>query len=420
MRWLDKTINYSFVIALLLSLSISGVRLEKIGDRVDILARDHGFDFTSWTLDAVWLKLAQNALGSPRYFSDFDQHQMVVQYIQLVRSIENTNHRIDLIYADPSIKDPQAASTDLRQQLADFTARQNALAPFAESVLQQQVAQVLTEQGLTNGGQPIPWVLYHTTPLPQDLIVSSRDKIQQETSYQLQPDLTVEQAANLENTVDKKLGVSSLVVEIGGLATYPTMIMRTTALDWISSTIAHEWTHLYLGERPLGVNYDSAPELRTMNETTASIAGDEIGRIVMKRYYPELTQDDPATPQLISQTTNPGSPADPPFDFRAEMHETRVTVDDLLAAGKIDEAETYMEQRRQVFWKHGYLIRKLNQAYFAFYGAYADVPGGPAGEDPVGPAVRALRQQSSSLKVFLERISQMTTFAELQKAVNEH
>ena len=49
-----------------------------------------------------------------------------------------------------------------------------------------------------------------------------------------------------------------------------------------------------------------------------------------------------------------------------------------------------MEQRRQLFVENGYYIRKLNQAYFAFYGAYADVPGGAAGEDPVGPAVRAL------------------------------
>jgi hypothetical protein len=67
--------------------------------------------------------------------------------------------------------------------------------------------------------------------------------------------------------------------------------------------------------------------------------------------------------------------------------------------------------------QHGYLIRKLNQAYFAFYGAYADTPGGAAGEDPVGPAVRALRQQSASLADFLNRISWMTSFDQLQAAV---
>jgi hypothetical protein len=76
-----------------------------------------------------------------------------------------------------------------------------------------------------------------------------------------------------------------------------------------------------------------------------------------------------------------------------------------------------MEARREIFWQNGYAIRKLNQAYFAFYGAYADVPGGAAGEDPVGPAVRALRSQSASLADFVNRISWMTSFQELQAAV---
>ena len=72
------------------------------------------------------------------------------------------------------------------------------------------------------------------------------------------------------------------------------------------------------------------------------------------------------------------------------MHKTRVNVDEMLADGKIDQAEDYMEARRQFFWENGYHIRKLNQAYFAFHGAYADTPGGTAGasEDPVGEAVR--------------------------------
>jgi hypothetical protein len=99
------------------------------------------------------------------------------------------------------------------------------------------------------------------------------------------------------------------------------------------------------------------------------------------------------------------------------MHETRVTADQMLAEGKIEEAETYMELRRQVFWENGYLLRKLNQAYFAFHGAYADVPGGAAGQDPVGPAVRALREQSDSLADFINTISWMTSFEQLQQAI---
>jgi hypothetical protein len=99
------------------------------------------------------------------------------------------------------------------------------------------------------------------------------------------------------------------------------------------------------------------------------------------------------------------------------MHATRVRVDQLLAEGKIEEAETYMEQRRVFFWEHGYLIRKLNQAYFAFYGAYADEPGGAAGADPVGAAVRLLRGKSTSLADFINRIAWMWRYDQLTKAV---
>jgi hypothetical protein len=131
----------------------------------------------------------------------------------------------------------------------------------------------------------------------------------------------------------------------------------------------------------------------------------------MERFYPELLPAPPA-PESAAEPDEPAPP--PAFDFRDEMRKTRVTVDELLAKGEIEAAEDYMEAQRQVFWDQGYRIRKLNQAYFAFYGAYADEPGGAAGEDPVGEAVRKLYANSPSLAAFLKRIAWMTSFEELQ------
>jgi hypothetical protein len=71
-----------------------------------------------------------------------------------------------------------------------------------------------------------------------------------------------------------------------------------------------------------------------------------------------------------------------------------------------------------LFWDMD-IASAMNQAYFAFYGAYADQPGGAAGSDPVGAAVRALRASSPSLAAFLNRIGWMTSFEQLQKAVGE-
>jgi len=191
------------------------------------------------------------------------------------------------------------------------------------------------------------------------------------------------------------------------------MVMRSTALDWLSDTIAHEWTHNWLTLQPLGLNYETSPELRTMNETTASIAGHEIAVVVLKHNYPEL-----AAGTLIQVISLPINSAQAGFNFNAEMHTTRVHVDELLAQGMITDAETYMEQRRLFFWQNGFAIRKLNQAYFAFYGAYADTPGGPAGEDPVGPVVRTLRAQSATLTDFLKTIARMDSFQQLQAAIS--
>jgi hypothetical protein len=344
-------------------------------------------------------------------------------------NVMNVESRIEQIYADPSITDKEAATELLRKQLDEYTARQTQLAPFAESILQSQLSEALSELGLTTAGQPIPQVLYHTTPTPRALIVSPRDRIAQIANISILPTLTLNDEIALEDNVARSLNVSTLVVGIGGVGVYPTMVMETTDLPWMLDTIAHEWTHNYLNLRPLGLNYSTSPELRTMNETTASIAGNEVGRYVLEKYYPEFIGLSQSRDSAVGLSRNligfnfPLLPSNsletPPFDFRAEMHTTRVTADALLAEGKIEEAESYMEQRRQFFWHNGYLLRKLNQAYFAFHGAYADVPGGAAGEDPVGPAVRALREQSDSLADFINTIAWMTSFNQLQQAIKQ-
>jgi hypothetical protein len=371
------------------------------------------FDFVTWTLDAFGVKLGQVALDTPYYFSETARHRVMVEYLHLMDSILQDENRLDIYYTDPSVKDPAAASAPLVDSLAHLYTRQRQIDPLAESILQEQISATLAELDLTTGGQPIPPVLFHMTPLPFNLVISPRNKIQQDTAISLIPDLPVDQQITLEDKVDHNLDVSSLVVPVGGIGSYPTMVERTTALDWLSDTVAHEWTHNWLTLRPLGLNYETSPELRTMNETTADIVGGEVGRALLKHYYPELVAE--YTSQAASLQLSPPK-AD--FNFNTEMHTTRVHVDELLAAKKITEAETYMEQRREVFFQNGYAIRKLNQAYFAFYGAYADVPGGAAGEDPVGPAVRALRAHSKSLSDFLKTIAEMTSFKQLQAAVS--
>lgn len=421
-RFLHIVDFLALAIAVVIAATSDAPRLTDTSDRVRVNTREIEFDYPNWVWNAAWTKFEQGAVGLPYLFNRGTNKQIVVEYLRTTQSLMQAEQEIEKIFADPAITDKEASSSYVRAQRDALTARQAELAPLAEATLQSQISDAFADLGLTTAGQPIPPVLYHISSTPLALIVSRRSKIEQIANISIEPTLTIDDQIKLEDKVAKSLDVSTLVVPTGGIGVYPTMVMETTDLSWTLNTIAHEWTHNYLSLRPLGMNYSTTPELRTMNETTASISGDEVGKYVLQKYYSELLPVNTTSSQNLTsydttalQSNNLDDP--PPFDFRAEMHETRVTADKLLAEGKIDEAEAYMEQRRQVFWKNGYLIRKLNQAYFAFHGAYADVPGGAAGEDPVGPAVRALRAQSNSLADFINRIAWMTSFQQLQQAI---
>ena len=404
------------LILLLLSQVVTSSRLSGPGTEAGAhfyTWRDE-FDYISWVANAALLKLGQSALGAERYINPDDQSQLVRNYMSLVRNIQDGERQLSDLYANPDQVSVQGQIQDLDSHLQDLYKNRSQLAPLAESILQDQVTWMFAEYGFTQAGQTVPPLQFHSTPLPWALIASPRDRIAQVDNISLRTELNLEDHIAIEDQVAKGLNLSTLVVPVGGIGVYPTMVAQTSDLNWLTQTIAHEWTHNYLTLRPLGLSYYQNQDLTTMNETTANIVGKEIGAAVITRYYPELVPPPPA-PAAQSPEQAPSQP--PAFDFQQEMHTTRVHVDELLADGKIDEAEFYMEMRRQFFWDHGYAIRKLNQAYFAFYGSYADIPVGAAGEDPVGAAVRELRAQSSTLIQFVHRMAWLTSFDGLQKVL---
>lgn len=409
--------NILLLLGLLLAQQRSEYDMTDPVERVRAYTRWQEFDYVTWTIDALKKKWEQSSINVWRYMNEDQQRDAVLAYLDLIDRFNQVENEITSIYANPDITDKTLAAADLltiRSQLEFNIQRQAAL---AESVLQRQISVVLAEMGLSLGGQPFPPPLYHVTPLPDALIVSPRKVIQQDADISIEPGLSLDHIDLLEQEVEKGLDVSALVVPIGGIGIYPTMVISTSDLSWLVEVISHEWIHNYLTLHPLGALYNSSPELRTINETTASLAGKEIGEAVLRRFYPEYLPPPPA-PVPQEELTPPSvrnKEERVQFNYQAEMRETRVTADALLAEGKIEEAEAYMESRRQTFWDNGYRIRRLNQAYFAFYGAYADVPGGAAGVDPVSAAVRMLRAESLSLADFIRQISWVTSFERLQR-----
>lgn len=415
-----KTIINNLVYILLgtILLSQSAIDPGNSLERVRAFTRMIEFDFISWTIDALNTKTIQTAISVPEYLDIEGQRNVVFEYLNLVSWINRTSAEADRIYANPDIADPDKEAAEINERLQILKSMEKRLKPIAESMIQAQVSATINEMDLAFGGQPIPPVLYHVSSLPDALIISPRNVIRQDQNISLDPDINKPEITQLEKNVEQELNVSALVVPVGGIGTYPTMVMSTTDLNWLVEVVAHEWTHNFLTLRPLGIRYMENEQMRTINETTANLAGKEIGAAVIQRYYPELAPEpQPALDESTPTTTT--EPEDPnKFDYTREMHKTRVHADGLLAEGKIEEAEEYMEARRVFFWENGYQIRRLNQAYFAFYGAYNDVPGGgAAGQDPVGPTVQELRKYSDSLADFLNRISWVSSFDELQQAL---
>jgi len=389
-------------------------------DRAQLYVRDMQFDFVGWTLNAIGAKLWQNSVDEQSFLSEENRATIVRNYFKLRARLEQVQAQIASQYADPNVADPTAATTKLRTQQTDLRAQMRAIQSLAEGILQEQLSVILAEQGLTTAGQPLPPVAFHLTDLPFAFILSPRDVIRQDANLDISGDLPLDQQVALEDKVSKSLNVSALVVPLGGIGTYPTMVGQNSDLPWVASVIAHEWTHNYLAFRPLGLNYNTSPALRTMNETTAEGIGAELGALLVQNYYPDLAPAPAGFRNFLRRDTAPavGPQLAPSFDFVAEMHDTRVTVDAFLAQGKVDEAESFMEARRRVMWDHGYQIRKLNQAYFAFYGAYASAGGGAAGSDPVGGAVKLLRRRSSSISDFVNTMATFSSFEELKAYLN--
>lgn len=391
-------------------------------DRLDVSSREAGlsvvlsnktFNLIGWMFRAGASKIGHELIAPQNNMRGVDQVAWVREYLRRVLEFHKTENDIQRAYVDPGVEDPEKASRSLREKRdairSEISARQN----IAESILQEQIESILREEGFAFGGQTMPPLRFRFTELPDVLIVSRRDRIEKIDQRELTTGLTVDAVDRIEREVDERFDVSSMVTPIGGYGTYPTMLPESSSLRFTLDTAIHEWVHNYLFFSDVGFNYNEDPVARTINETTATIVQRELTDRVLAKFYPDLLKADAST-----KTAALASDTFQEFNFNKAMRETRVRTDDLLAEGKVEEAERYMEERRALFVQNGYAIRKLNQAYFAFYGSYNAEPGGAptAGRDPVGPAVQALRARSATLGDFLRAVAKVRSLEDVERS----
>jgi hypothetical protein len=417
-----------FLLALLtLTLTTASIPSEQAFDlRLAPFIETQRFDWVGWETHAVleeigwWLHgyLTPDSQDSPTNLVEGGDE--VRAFLARQQSIAELENQIREALARLPQSSPVApfegapilppSLTPLERELEALRRQQEAAAPRVERIMAAQVAQVLVDEGLGTG-QAWPPVTFRFNDLPTYLVISPRDEIRNYRGVYMIPDIPETDRASLEASIEKALDVSALVVNVGGIGSWPTMVTDNASLHSLIDIVAHEWTHTYVLLRPLGLHYSDSRDLTTMNETVASIVGGEVADLVISRYYPELA------PPPVTQPKPPveeGSSTRE--DFNQAMRRIRLHVDELLADGRVGEAEAYMEAERQKLIAQGYDLRRLNQAYFAFYGSYAT---SPASVDPIGPWLRQLRAQSGSLKDFLDQVAQMRSLDDLLRALEE-
>ena len=392
-----RSLVITFSLALLLALAVAHDTLRLTP--VQQLSVRYHFNLVGWevaNLPAKWFHWLGNAAFPFRQESG-DRMEAVQEYFRLRQ--EAGALRGDL---DRAVATAEADASDLEQRLEDLQRQTEELRPQVEETLEAAITDLLREEDVPFGvgGFIFPPVDFALDRLPSWLVTSLRHRIQRMEDVLLAPGLPVREREALEERIARQEDISALVTGIGGISTYPA-ILSPNDLRNALVTASHEWLHNYLFLRPLGQRYNRDADMSSLNETTANIFGEELG----DRVFARLTGEVP-----LPRDRGPQAPCpEDRFCFDQEMCQTRQEVDRLLEEDKVEEAEAYMEQRRQVFVEQGYYIRKLNQAYFAFHGTYAD---SPASVSPIYEQLQEVRQASASLGAFIHTMDGISSYDE--------
>lgn len=393
-----------------------------------VAASPYLYNIVEWEFQnflSKWVhRLGEVLPGDP---DQAERQAAVEQYFQLGQE----ERRLARELREAAASDDVEARDKIQSSLSDLRAQRESIRADVEETIEAGISSVIVDEDLSTVGQFIfPPVDIRLGDPPKLLITSPRDRIERVHDVLLSIDVTLQEREAIESQLLTESDMAALVENIGGLATYPASIPTNQPMRWTFQATAHEWMHHYMFFRSLGQNMFKTGEMVTLNETVASIAGDEIGDLAYVLLGGELPVEVPAVP-----AEDVGEPADDVgdegdrddedvvdpddelvFDFNREMRETRLRVDDLLGQGKIEQAEAYMEERRLFFVENRYSIRKLNQAYFAFYGTYADTA---ASVSPIGDQLVRFRSFMPDVGTFVRTISGVSSYEEFLEMLSE-
>tara|TARA_Y100000996_G_C22533477_1_gene647383 strand:- start:476 stop:1768 length:1293 start_codon:yes stop_codon:yes gene_type:complete len=368
------------ILAYLLSSAIGSTTRES--DIIKNASEGYGFSIFKWERENFFDKWVS-------YINPFDNHKkikskdQIIEYFSLLERIAvNENlyselfmENLDLkskaqeqeIYIDRINNKISKNSENIKLLSEKIDKDKNLINQqklYIEQYLEESISSILQSDKVNLFGRffyvPVDFTIGET---PKLLVISPRDRIFRKEDKLLNNDILLEDIFRIENQLFSNNNLSAIVVPTGGVSTYPSMVSEGDLL-YVLQTSAHEWLHNYLALFPLGRSYFNSIEMQSINETICDIFGNEVGLLAYEKIIG--TEE--------KKEINYKSNLDINFDFSSFMKDTRFEAEKLLSEGKIVESESFMNSQAEVLSNYGYNIRKINQAYFAFYGTYGGNP----------------------------------------------
>ena len=371
------------------------------------VARSYMFSIVSWEIKNLpnkWMNLLMESWPGNKP-SRQRRLQVIDEYLEISLLANKERERLK---GDSKFQYGSTGSTDgakdagnnIGDHLDQLIHRKMELKSTAEEALESELSKVIINEGFGSRlGLIFPPVDLAFEDPPTVLVTSPRDRIFRLETQLLAPDISAFERNIIEEEIFENYDLSSLIVDLSGLSTYPTITSDQAPLRAVLQTAAHEWLHAYLFFKPLGFNYSISEEMYTLNETVADLAGRELGDATFALMGGDLG--------ISSYRFQAGEDRFP--RFTSEMRETRIEVDHYLQNGQIEEAEIYMKERWWFLALRGYRLRKLNQAYFAFYNMYGQ---SSVSISPIGDQVKEFRSNFLDTGSFVRAVSGVSSYAE--------
>ncbi|MBM39735.1 MAG: hypothetical protein CL765_05370 [Chloroflexi bacterium] len=375
----------------------------------DYAAGSHSFSIVQWELRHLplkWTHLLWELYPGNKPV-DFERNSIVHEYLSTTLQLQKEQDNLaDALTTTPLIDSASKNYIDLKnKEVVRLSRKREELRGRAEEAIEAAVSRAANNHGLGfTFGILLPPTDFRLGDPPHLLIISRRDKIVMSDSKLINPNLKWSERAEIENRAELYENTSALVDDLAGLGTYPAIVSDKDSLRQIMRTAAHEWLHNYWIMKPLGRNMWDSQNMQILNETAADLVGNELG----DEAFTILGNDiENAYKYDTFSSSNP--------HLFTILRETRINVEEMLKNGNIEEAEKYMRKQLWNLKLGGYNIRKLNQAYFAFRGNYAE---GPASISPIGSDLRELRDYYSTLGEFIESVSKIGNFEQFHYLLN--